>query len=157
MQRVLDAFPNPAIVKTPTWDIVAWNGAASAVLADYASVPASERNVLRRMFGYPAIRASLPHWESDARFAPSRCSAWTSPRAGGRSRGAGAGGRGCRRPALIFRRLWAENDVRTHWVGQKSFDHPVRRAVRAGNLGLLGRWIGWPDHDPVHAALGGRR
>jgi transcriptional regulator with XRE-family HTH domain len=69
LQRVLDAFPNPAIVKTPTWDIVAWNAAASAVLGDYASVPASERNVLRRMFGYPAIRAALPHWESDARFA----------------------------------------------------------------------------------------
>src|ERR1700722_15693951 len=28
LQRVLDAFPNPAIVKTPTWDIVAWNEAA---------------------------------------------------------------------------------------------------------------------------------
>jgi MmyB-like transcription regulator ligand binding domain len=24
-----------------------------------------------------------------------------------------------------FRRLWAENDVATHWVGQKSFQHPV--------------------------------
>src|SRR5580698_8236229 len=37
LQRVLDAFPNPAIVKTPTWDIVAWNEAARTVLGDYTS------------------------------------------------------------------------------------------------------------------------
>src|ERR1700755_86884 len=40
LQRVLDALElSPAIVKTPTWDVVAWNRAASAVLGDYGAVP----------------------------------------------------------------------------------------------------------------------
>jgi hypothetical protein len=35
LQRVLDSLQlSPAIVKTSTWDIVAWNRAAAAVLAD---------------------------------------------------------------------------------------------------------------------------
>jgi hypothetical protein len=35
MQRVLDALePSPAIVKTSTWDIVAWNRAAPPRAAD---------------------------------------------------------------------------------------------------------------------------
>ena len=123
LQRVLDAFPNPAIVKTPTWDIVAWNAAAAAVLGDYASVPQSERNVLRRMFGYPAIRAALPHWESDARFALA-VFRMDIARAGG-SPEAIALAAELQATSADFRRMWAENDVSTHWVGQKHFAHPV--------------------------------
>jgi transcriptional regulator with XRE-family HTH domain len=123
LQRVLDAFPNPAIVKTPTWDIVAWNAAAAAVLGDYGSVPQSERNVLRRMFGYPAIRAALPHWEADARFALA-VFRMDIARAGG-SPEAVALAAELQATNADFRRLWAENDVATHWVGQKRFQHPV--------------------------------
>src|ERR1700678_1635405 len=43
LQRVLDAFElSPALVKTSTWDVVAWNRAASAVLTDYAKLPPPE-------------------------------------------------------------------------------------------------------------------
>ena len=70
LQRVLDAMPtSPAFVRTPTWDIVAWNAAAAAVLTDFSVLPIEERNVLRRLFGTPAVRASLPDWEANARFA----------------------------------------------------------------------------------------
>src|SRR6202012_4394141 len=35
LQRVLDALsPSPALIKTSTWDVVAWNRAAAAVLTD---------------------------------------------------------------------------------------------------------------------------
>lgn len=61
----------PAFVKTPTWDIVAWNTAAAAVLADYATLPVRERNVLRRLFCDPAAQHLLPDWEENARFAVS--------------------------------------------------------------------------------------
>ena len=38
LQRVLDALElSPALVKTATWDVVAWNRAAAAVLTDYGS------------------------------------------------------------------------------------------------------------------------
>src|SRR6185312_3596026 len=39
LQRVLDALdPTPAYVKTSTWDVVAWNRAATAVLHDYSTM-----------------------------------------------------------------------------------------------------------------------
>ena len=48
------------MVKTPTWDVGAWNAAAVAVFGDYASAPARERNMLRRMFSNPALRPGSP-------------------------------------------------------------------------------------------------
>ena len=38
LQRLLDALEvSPALIKTATWDVVAWNRAAAAVLTDYGS------------------------------------------------------------------------------------------------------------------------
>jgi len=122
LQRVLDGLAtSPAIVTTPTWDVVAWNAAAVTVLGDYAALPVHERNILRRLFSMP--RASLPDWESDARFliAVFRVEVARA---------------GCRPEAIAlaaelqatspdFRRLWAENDLRSHRVGRKRFEHPV--------------------------------
>lgn len=120
LQRVLDAMTvSPAIVKTPAWDIVAWNAAATAVLGDYASVPAQERNVLRRMFTDPAARAHLTDWEENARFA-----------LGVLRVDVARGGGHAEAEALIaellvsspeFRRLWAENEVRSQGFGMKRF------------------------------------
>src|ERR1700723_142552 len=57
LQRVLDALELcPAVVRTCTWDVVAWNRAASVVLADYAALPVEQRNVLRLLFGNPHVR-----------------------------------------------------------------------------------------------------
>ena len=40
LQRVLDALEaSPALIRTATWDVVAWNRAAAAVLTDYGSLP----------------------------------------------------------------------------------------------------------------------
>jgi hypothetical protein len=50
LQRVLDALPVPAIVKTVAWDVIAWNDAAARVLTDYGRLPPAERNILRRLF-----------------------------------------------------------------------------------------------------------
>jgi transcriptional regulator with XRE-family HTH domain len=70
LQRVLDALdPAPALIRTATWNVVAWNRAASAVLLDYASLPPGERNILRYLFLDPRARAAQHHWESVARFA----------------------------------------------------------------------------------------
>jgi transcriptional regulator with XRE-family HTH domain len=70
LQRVLDALEfSPAYVKTSTWDIVAWNRAASVILGDFDALPVEQRNGLRRMFTNPELREVWPNWESDARFA----------------------------------------------------------------------------------------
>src|SRR5690242_2230172 len=43
LQRVLDSLElSPALVKTPTWDVVAWNRAAAAVLTDYSALEPQE-------------------------------------------------------------------------------------------------------------------
>ena len=73
LQRVLDAFvSSPAIVKTPTWDVLAWNRAAALLLTDYSKIPAGERNVLRLMFSNSRVRAAQDDWWSVARFVVGR-------------------------------------------------------------------------------------
>src|SRR5438309_7931594 len=50
LQRVLDALePTPALIRTATWDVVAWNRAASVLLIDFAAAESDGRNMLRLM------------------------------------------------------------------------------------------------------------
>jgi transcriptional regulator with XRE-family HTH domain len=124
IQRVLDAMPtSPAMVKTPTWDIVAWNAAAQMLLGGGVSGPPLERNSLRRLFGDPAARAHLPDWERHARsmLAVFRMDV---ARVGG-SAEADALVTELQAKSADFRRLWAENEVGGHGVGLKRFDNPL--------------------------------
>src|SRR6201991_4775752 len=51
LQRVLDALdPIPAMVRSSTWDVVAWNCGAAVVFNDYKVLPPERRNILRMMF-----------------------------------------------------------------------------------------------------------
>ncbi|MGY2198459.1 helix-turn-helix transcriptional regulator [Pseudomonas gingeri] len=69
LQRLLDAFPaSPAIIKSATWDVIAWNRAAAVVLTDYGTLPIGQRNILRFLFCNPAVRAKQHDWASVARF-----------------------------------------------------------------------------------------
>ncbi len=43
LQRVLDAFTIPAIIRTASWDVIAWNAPAARVLTDYSQLPLAER------------------------------------------------------------------------------------------------------------------
>ena len=125
LQRVLDAMAgSPALVKTPAWDILAWNRAAARVLADYAALPVRERNILRRLFEAPtaaATRAALPDWEENARFAIAVLRI-DAARAGG-SPEAEALADELQAVSEDFRRLWAENGMRTHGAGIKRLHH----------------------------------
>jgi transcriptional regulator with XRE-family HTH domain len=68
LQRVLDILdPNPALIRTATWDVVAWNRGASVMLMDYGSLPPEQRNMLRFIFLDPRARAAHYDWESVAR------------------------------------------------------------------------------------------
>src|SRR6202163_5019064 len=68
LQRVLDALePCPALIRTATWDVVAWNRAATVMLTDYGSLPPERRDVLRFIFLDPRARAAHYDWESVAR------------------------------------------------------------------------------------------
>ena len=64
LQRVLDAFTIPAIIRSASWDVIAWNTAAARVLTDYGQLPLAERNVLRRLFTRPEARCTLEDWQT---------------------------------------------------------------------------------------------
>src|SRR4051812_46290376 len=62
LQRVLDSLElSPALVKTSTWDIVAWNRAAAVVLVDYGVLAPEQRNILRLIFCNPRVRTAMPN------------------------------------------------------------------------------------------------
>lgn len=69
LQKVLDCMHlSPAMIRNATWDVLAWNKAATVVLSDYPNQPAHERNILRRIFLNPQARAAQADWHALARF-----------------------------------------------------------------------------------------
>ena len=124
VQRVLDAMrTSPAYVKTATWDIVAWNAAALAVLTDFSSLPLTKRNVLRRLFHPSAKRVTSHDWEAHARFAVASFRV-DAARAGDSPETAALAAE-LQETNADFRRLWAENEMRSCWRGTKRFEHSV--------------------------------
>lgn len=126
LQRVLDALnPNPALIKTVTWDVVAWNRAAAAVLTDYGTLPPGRRNILRQIFCDSRVRAAQFDWESVARFV---VGAFRADAARADATHAGADVQSLiadlSRQSPDFARLWASNDVRNFGEGTKQLHHP---------------------------------
>src|ERR1700758_3870990 len=124
LQRVLDALePSPALIRTATWDVVAWNRAATVMLTDYGSLPPEQRNVLRLIFLDPRVRAAQYDWESVARFVVGAFRV-DAARAGAAGGGEPLIDELCRlSPA--FKEMWRDNDVRAHGEGVKQIRHPV--------------------------------
>jgi transcriptional regulator with XRE-family HTH domain len=68
LQRVFDAFTtSAAIVKTITWDVVAWNRVAAVLLTDYGKLAPEERNILRPLFCSPEVQKAQEDWGKVAR------------------------------------------------------------------------------------------
>jgi transcriptional regulator with XRE-family HTH domain len=124
LQHVLDALEvSPALVRTATWDVVAWNRAAAAVLTDYGSLPPGQRNILRIIFGDPRVRAAQYDWDSVARFVVGAFRA-DAARAGAVSQVKDLVDELCRL-SPEFAALWRDNDVRSHGEAVKYLRHPV--------------------------------
>lgn len=123
LQRVLDAFGDtPAVVKTPAWTVLAWNRAASLVIADYARLAPRDRNVLRLLFS-PGATTRLLDWDSVARAIVATV-----------RRDVVRAGMVEETRALIeelsqqseaFRAMWAAQDVHTHGEGLKRIRHAL--------------------------------
>jgi transcriptional regulator with XRE-family HTH domain len=122
LQRVLDTFEySPAIIKTATWDVLAWNRAAAAVFTDYSLLPPTERNILKLMFLNPGTRARQDDWTSMARFIVGAFRA-DAIRAGATSQVSNLVDELCSQSAE-FAALWRDNDVRVHGEGTKRLHH----------------------------------
>jgi transcriptional regulator with XRE-family HTH domain len=126
LQRVLDALePCPAIIRTATWDVVAWNQATVLGLMDYASLPLAERNMLRFIFVDPRARAAHYDWESVARMSLSAFRL-ESARAGAAADVEHLVDELCRL-SPEFQAMWRDNDPpgAGHADGLKHVRHPV--------------------------------
>ncbi|WP_157985931.1 MmyB family transcriptional regulator [Teichococcus vastitatis] len=128
LQRVLDAMASsPALLSTVTWDVVAWNAAAAAVLTDYAKLPAAKRNVLRLVFLDPGSRAMNQDWESVARFVVAVFRAGI-PRAGAQA-AVEPLVRELRGDSPDFVRIWDEGGVAGFGDGIKHLRRPIHGEI----------------------------
>jgi transcriptional regulator with XRE-family HTH domain len=124
LQRVLDALdPNPALIRTATWNVVAWNRAATVMLTDYGALPPEQRNILRFIFLDPRVRAAQYDWEGVARFVVGAF----------RVDAARAGAAAEVEPLVEelsrlspeFKAMWGDHDIHTHGEGVKHIKHPI--------------------------------
>lgn len=124
LQRVLDALhPVPALIRTATWDVVAWNKAATVMLTDYGALPPQQRNVLRLLFLNPRARASQYDWESVARHVVGAF----------RMEVARAGAMEAVRHLVDelsqvsaeFSAMWRDTNIPAHYEGVKHIKHPI--------------------------------
>ena len=125
LQRVLDALdPSPALIRTATWNVVAWNRAATVMLGDYGALPPHQRNVLRIIFLDPRARAVQYDWESVARHVVGAFRV-EAARAGAAAEVEPLVDELCRL-SPEFRTMWRDNDVRSaHGEAVKHIRHPI--------------------------------
>ncbi|WP_164762486.1 helix-turn-helix transcriptional regulator [Mesorhizobium sp. M7A.F.Ca.MR.245.00.0.0] len=158
LQRLIDTLDaSPAIVRTATWDVVAWNRAARVVLTDYSALPEGERNILRFMFLRPAIRAKQHDWRNLARFVVGSFRA-DAARAGAVSEVRELVDELCS-ASPEFDALWRENDVLSHGDGTKRLKHPKLGDIELEYSGFA--VDGRPDlsltvYNPVDSAVADR-
>ncbi len=124
LQRLLDTLhSSPALIRTATWEVVAWNRAAAVVLTDYGALPPGQRNILRRVFCDPGVRAVQHDWDSLARFVVGAFRA-DATRAGAVAEVSQLVDELCS-VSPEFEALWRNNDVHVHGEGVKRIRHPV--------------------------------
>ncbi|VVE65482.1 transcriptional regulator [Pandoraea captiosa] len=110
LQRLIDLLDaSPAIIRTATWDIVAWNRAAAVVLTDYGKLPPGQRNILYFLFRDSGARSRQHDWQAIARFVVAGFRADVA-RAGLASEMGELVDELCRM-SPEFAALWQENDV----------------------------------------------
>src|SRR6201994_1670292 len=124
LQRLLDTLGHsPAFIRTATWDVIAWNKAAAAVLTDYSALPDGQRNVLRMMFRDTRVRAAQSNWQSVARYVVASFRADVA-RAGAARDVQSVVDELCA-TSPEFAAMWRDNDVQGHGDGLKTLQHPI--------------------------------
>ncbi|WP_426452909.1 helix-turn-helix transcriptional regulator [Paenibacillus sp. S-38] len=67
-QRIIDRLPYPSFISSDRTEVLAWNRAAGMVLADFASMEAHDRVMIRLLFEDESLRARMVNWEAFARY-----------------------------------------------------------------------------------------
>jgi transcriptional regulator with XRE-family HTH domain len=130
-QSILDLLwrlPNAAaIVLSATFEVIAWNDLAAALMEDFSAVPRRDRNLVRRVFLGPHPDGRRLYGVSDAdafaRNSAQRLRATAArypddPEVTGLVRDLLAG-------SEDFARMWASHDVAAEPTLRKTFQHPL--------------------------------
>jgi transcriptional regulator with XRE-family HTH domain len=124
MQRVLDHITDtPAIVMTPTHDILAWNPLAAALMVDFDEIPERERNFIRLLFTDPRMRSLYPDWEGLARSVVSYIRMEAARKPDDPRLAELVGDLSIRDEQ--FRQWWAGTHVAVKRRGTRTYNHPV--------------------------------
>jgi transcriptional regulator with XRE-family HTH domain len=124
MQRVLDHVTDtPAIVMTPTHDILAWNPLAAALMVDFSEIPERERNFMRVLFTDPRMRSLYPDWEGLARSVVSYIRMEAARKPDDPRLAELVGDLSIRDEQ--FRQWWAGTHVAVKRRGTRTYNHPV--------------------------------
>jgi transcriptional regulator with XRE-family HTH domain len=140
LQRVLDMLsPAPAFIKTATWDVVAWNKAATVIWPMMGQNAGQERNTLRMVFLDPNAKTLYYDWEAVARMAVAAFRADVA-RAGAMAEVA-AMVEELSRSSPAFKAMWQDNAVADSVHAMKDLRHPVLGTIsfEASTFGVDGR------------------
>ncbi|QLE75401.1 helix-turn-helix domain-containing protein [Streptomyces rectiverticillatus] len=124
VQHLIDTMDNtPAYVIGRRLDIIAWNRLACALLGDFETMPAGQRNMAWQIFLEPATRELYTEWDRKAEdvVAFLRLDAGRCPDDPGLA--ALVGELSVKSPE--FRSLWATHNVQDKGFGVKALHHPV--------------------------------
>jgi transcriptional regulator with XRE-family HTH domain len=124
MYQALQALAGvPAYVVGRRLDVLAWNEPARLLIADFPTLPTTERNMARLVFLDDAAKDLYPDWVSKARDTVSnlRFDAGRHPDDPQLANLVGELSLG----SDDFRRLWADHNVRGRTRGRKQFAHPL--------------------------------
>ncbi|MCC6920827.1 MAG: helix-turn-helix domain-containing protein [Alphaproteobacteria bacterium] len=125
LQRVLDALePSPALIRTATWDVIAWNRAVPILLVDYGALPPERRNILRSLFLDPRARDAQYDWHSVARYVLGAFRADVARAGASEAVKTIVDDLSARSPE--FKAMWRETEIPSpHGDGIKHIRHPV--------------------------------
>lgn len=68
LQKIVDQLHYPSYITDEGSDVIAWNRAAELIIADFGSMPKSERHMMNVMFFSPDYRQRLVNWEGFVRY-----------------------------------------------------------------------------------------
>lgn len=140
LQRILDGLsPAPALIKTATWDVVAWNTAAAMIWPSLWELPPEQRNTLRMLFLDPQSHILYRDWVGVARTSVASFRADVA-RAGAVDRVA-VFVDDLAQASPAFKAMWEDKDVSYNHHAVKELHHPSLGPLRfeGSTFGVDGR------------------
>lgn len=123
LKAFIDAIdPVPAMLQGPRMEILAWNRAATILLADFDAMRKEDRNVARWLFLDPTTRTHYPDWEQIAAPTVAALRAFQNPRAPDEALERLIGELSV--ASQDFARYWADYRLFQHAHGTKRIFHP---------------------------------